>query len=318
MNFTILPFFEKYFAVDEPFIIGCSTGSDSMYLLYKILETPYRKNMIAAYFNHHTREQCSQEEAFLCELWKKENFTVEIWECDFEKIKKLYPGKSFEELAREKRYQFFDALCHIHWATKVILAHHLDDRIETMFFHMLRGTKLSGLINMTEISGNIYRPLISLEKKEIKEYLEKNELQYYEDETNAGNEHTRNYIRNQISPLLGWVHPEYKKNISQLLKYFEVLHTENKKNVEHFLKTSQENGLWESFLLSDFENLSDFLQKEVIVEIYSRQNGNSTIWLSEWNIAEILRFFHGKNNPTEKQIHKLSLFKKNGRIFYNK
>jgi len=56
---------------------------------------------------------------------------------------KLYPSKGFEELAREKRYQFFDALMHIHSAKYVMTAHHLDDRIETMMFNMIRGTKLT-------------------------------------------------------------------------------------------------------------------------------------------------------------------------------
>jgi tRNA(Ile)-lysidine synthase len=51
---------------------------------------------------------------------------------------KLYPNKSFEELAREKRYQFFDALLNIYNTDKIITAHHLDDKIETFFFNMIR------------------------------------------------------------------------------------------------------------------------------------------------------------------------------------
>jgi tRNA(Ile)-lysidine synthase TilS/MesJ len=43
-----------------------------------------------------------------------------VAECDFEKIQKLYPSKSFEELAREKRYQFFDAIMNIHNSKYVI------------------------------------------------------------------------------------------------------------------------------------------------------------------------------------------------------
>ena len=38
---------------------------------------------------------------------------------DFEKIQKIYPSKSFEELAREKRYQFFDAILNIYKINKV-------------------------------------------------------------------------------------------------------------------------------------------------------------------------------------------------------
>jgi tRNA(Ile)-lysidine synthase len=50
----------------------------------------------------------------------------------------MYPQKGFEELAREKRYQFFDAILNIYKTDKVILAHHLDDKIETFFFNLAR------------------------------------------------------------------------------------------------------------------------------------------------------------------------------------
>jgi len=41
-------------------------------------------------------------------------------------------------LAREKRYQFFNAILQIYKTDKVILAHHLDDKIETFFFNLAR------------------------------------------------------------------------------------------------------------------------------------------------------------------------------------
>jgi hypothetical protein len=39
-----------------------------MFLLYKILETKYAKNIIACYFNHKTRLETDLEERFLEEL----------------------------------------------------------------------------------------------------------------------------------------------------------------------------------------------------------------------------------------------------------
>ena len=281
-----------------------------MFLLYKILETHYKKNLIVAYFNHHTREQCQQEEDYLIDLWKKEGIQVEIWECDFEKIKKLYPSKSFEELAREKRYQFFDALCHIHNAKKIFLAHHLDDRIETMMFHMLRGTKLTWLINMQEISWNIFRPLLGIEKKDILNYLEEYSLPYFEDESNAKNEHTRNFIRNQITPLFEKVHPENKKNLSHLLEYFEDMKEYIDENVALFLWNTHD------FLLKDFLLQSPFFQKEILRKIYFERNNRSTIGLSEANISEVLRFLNEKNGKWIKEIHGLKLKKEKGIIYF--
>ena len=118
---------------------------------------------MVCYFNHKTRPETDEEEAFIEALWKEKWFPVEIAECDFEKIKKLYPDKGFEELARDKRYAFFDAIMHIYNSKYVITAHHLDDKIETFFFNLARGSKLTGLINMTESSWAVLRPLLQLQ-----------------------------------------------------------------------------------------------------------------------------------------------------------
>ncbi|MBT3729087.1 hypothetical protein HOF65_06095 [bacterium] len=53
-------------------------------------------------------------------------------------MQKLYPSKSFEELAREKRYAFLNAVMNIHNAKYIITAHHLDDKLETFIFNLSR------------------------------------------------------------------------------------------------------------------------------------------------------------------------------------
>lgn len=310
MNLNIQAFLEKYYCSDEKIVLACSTGADSMFLLYEILKTPYKDNLVACYFNHNTRKQCKLEEEFLLGLWKKEGFQVEVAECDFEKIQKLYPSKSFEELAREKRYQFFDAVCHLHKSKQVVLAHHLDDRIETYMFNMLRGSKLTGLINMTESSGSVLRPLLWLEKSQILTYLQENNLAYFEDESNESNEYTRNFMRNEILPKFEQVHPEHKKNLQNLFSYFE--------DVKSHLDNEVSIFLWEknNFSIIEFNVLSPLLQKEVIRKIFYISNNKSTIGLSQWNIAEVIRFINGKNNKTVKEVHGMKMKKDGDRIGY--
>jgi tRNA(Ile)-lysidine synthase len=306
----IQSFLEKYYWPDDTVILACSTWVDSMFLLYQILKTPYRKNLVVCYFNHHTREQCKLEEEFLLELWKKENFKVEIWECDFQKIQKLYPSRSFEELAREKRYQFFEAICNIYTTDKIITAHHLDDKIETFFFNLLRGSKITGLTNMQEKSWGILRPLLHISKAEIYNFCKRENITYFEDETNKNSEYSRNFLRNDILPQFEKINPEYRKNISNFSEYLEEVKSHIDMQVLSFL--------WEgsSFSLPDFLNLSPFLQKEVIRYIYYISNGNSTIGLSEANIAEVLKFLKGKNNKTKKEIRGMNLFKDGEMINY--
>lgn len=310
MNLHLENFLKKYLSPDDSVILACSGWPDSMYLLYQILQTSYENNIVACYFNHKTRPETDTEEQFLVELWKQEWFQVEVAECDFEKIQKLYPSKSFEELAREKRYQFFEAVANIYNSKYILTAHHLDDRIETYMFNMLRGSKLTGLINMRESSGWILRPLLSIEKSDIYKYLDDNKLQYFEDSSNADSQHTRNFLRNEILPKFSRVHPEHKKNIQNLLTYFEDIKHHIDQEVWGFLTT------WNSFSIPLFQKLSPLLQKEVIREVYYISNNKSTIWLSESNIAEVIRFIGWKNNKTIKEIRSLKMKKDGDMIFY--
>jgi len=71
-----------------------------------------------------------------------------------------------------------------------------------------------------------------------------------------------------------------------------------------------------SFLVSKFILLSPLIQKEVIREVFYRANNKSTIWLSEWNIAEAIKFINWKNNKTKKEIQNMKLFKDGDKIEY--
>jgi hypothetical protein len=70
------------------------------------------------------------------------------------------------------------------------------------------------------------------------------------------------------------------------------------------------------FYITDYNNLSELLQKEIIRHIFYISNNKSTIWLSEANIAEIIRFINWKNNKTIKEIKNLKMKKENEIIIF--
>jgi len=307
---NIQTFLEKYYKADDKIILACSAGPDSMFLLYQILDSQYAKNLVVCYFNHKTRPETENEEKFLENLAKQKWFEIEVADCDFKKLQKLYPGKSFEELARDKRYQFFDAVMNIHQAKYVITGHHLDDKIETFMFNMLRGSKLSGLTNMKESHGWVLRPLLSMEKTEILEYLDDHRLEYKIDQSNAESIYTRNKIRNDILPKCWEINGAYRKNMWNLMHYLEEIQEWIDEQVEKFIWSEKD------FLITDFNNLTKFLQKEVIRYVYYISNGKSTIWLSSSNIDEVIRFINWKNNKTVKEIKNLKMSKDNKKILW--
>ena len=306
-------FLEKYFKKDEKVIVWCSAWPDSMFLVYKILETKFAKNLVICYFNHNLREEALEEEKFLEDLAKEKWFQIEIWDAKIKELKeKFYKSISLEELARQKRYEFFNAILNIYNSDKILLAHHLDDKIETFFFNLVRGSKISWLVNMKEKSWVILRPLLNISKKEILEFLEKNNLSYKIDKTNFENDFARNKLRNLIIPKVSERNEKYKQNISNFMDYLDEIKDLLDLEVKNFLEKFD----WKYFLIEDFPSLPHFIQKAVIRYIFFISNWNSTIWLTSKNIDEVIKFINWKNNKTKKEIKQMKLSKDNKKILY--
>ena len=70
------------------------------------------------------------------------------------------------------------------------------------------------------------------------------------------------------------------------------------------------------FYIEHFNALPSIFQKEVIRSIFHITNWNSTIWLSEANINEVIKFINWKNNKTVKDIKQMKLKKENKIIIY--
>ena len=110
---------------------------------------------------------------------------------------------SLETAAREARYGVFDALVQKGIANKIALAHHQNDQAETILMHLFRGAGLSGLKGMDyQKDGTYIRPMLSTPKEQVLQYLKDNNISYVDDETNMESVYTRNYLRNEVLPLL--------------------------------------------------------------------------------------------------------------------
>jgi len=82
----------------------------------------------------------------------------------------------------------------------IFLAHHEDDKAETVFFNIMRGCGLSGLSTLKAVNGIFRRPLLSIPKSAIIDYAHKTGLPVREDLTNRENDYSRNKIRNLLIP----------------------------------------------------------------------------------------------------------------------
>src|SRR5690606_21541040 len=109
-------------------------------------------------------------------------------------------------------------------AKLIAVGHHADDQVETMLMHLLRGSGLTGLAGMKEITVipefdneiKIIRPLLSFKRSEIEEYCAINNLEFVVDETNASDLYERNQIRHEIIPYLNERYPGLNQRLLNL------------------------------------------------------------------------------------------------------
>ena len=185
---------------NEKIVIGLSGGMDSVCLFYLLKDLGYE--LEAVHVNHQIRgETADRDEAFVKALCEKERVNFHGYHFDVPKISRT-ERLSEEEAGRKMRRQAFFEVLEKTGASKIALAHHGNDRAETMLFHLCRGTGIRGLATMKPVDGAIIRPVLWAQRKEIEAYVKKKGYPYVEDETNQSSEYTRNKIRHEILPLM--------------------------------------------------------------------------------------------------------------------
>lgn len=112
--------------------------------------------------------------------------------------------QSLEELAREARYQQLQQA--LQQEECLLTAHHADDQAETVLLQLLRGAGLPGLAAMPAArqlgEHRLLRPLLSYTREQLYAYAQQHDLEWIEDESNTNTQFDRNYLRQQVMPLL--------------------------------------------------------------------------------------------------------------------
>ncbi|MCU1715831.1 tRNA lysidine(34) synthetase TilS [Pseudomonas sp. 5P_3.1_Bac2] len=111
---------------------------------------------------------------------------------------------SLEQAARNARYQAIAAQLA---AGQVLLtAQHRDDQAETLMFRLLRGAGVQGLRAMPSArplgAGQLVRPLLNCARSELLAYAQEHGFHWVEDPSNAQPHYSRNFLRQQVLPLL--------------------------------------------------------------------------------------------------------------------
>lgn len=248
--------------MSEKWIVAVSGGPDSMALLDMVRKEELE--CIIAHVNYHMRDTSDQDMNLVSEYANRFGIPIEIKHFDPKTQK-----RNFQSEAREFRYNFFEELAKRYDAKGVLLAHHLDDDVETYLFQKERGMK-SEFVGINKYSAYrtilLKRPLLSMRKSELVSYCESNNVSYAIDESNTDTKYTRNRIRQEIKDL----------DDSQWSQLIKEMYREKETWSKYQAKLNGVVSTWgESVSLDDFSNLNpriDYLRlwmREKNIDVHS-------------------------------------------------
>lgn len=190
-----------------------------------------RLSLEAVHVNHGLSPNADAWAALCRRLCKRLDVPLTV-----KRVKVAKRDEGLEAAAREARYKVFSELK----ADCIAVAHNLDDQAETVLMNLLRGTGRRGARGMLARSPfrekTLLRPLLETSRKQIEAYARRHELEWIEDESNADESLTRNFIRRRIGPLLEQKYPKWRENLARAARHFARSEAEAQELLREFLR----------------------------------------------------------------------------------
>jgi tRNA(Ile)-lysidine synthase len=162
--------------------------------------------LVVCHLNYRLRGQESEADArFVRRLAARAGLPFEL-----RQVPRLPGQRSLQMEAREARQEFL-AETYTQWSAEgIFLGHQADDQVETFLFNLCRGTsslahaamRFRSTWQAPEQQIVLFRPLLSVWKKELYLFAKSRHLTYREDRSNVGQAFSRNKLRNGVIPRL--------------------------------------------------------------------------------------------------------------------
>jgi tRNA(Ile)-lysidine synthase len=187
----------------EPLLVMVSGGGDSVALL----DVAHRlgADVSALHVNYGLRDGASEDEAFVERLCEQLGVPLAV-----ERVQ-LGSGGNLQERARDARY----ALAEARTAGDYAAAHTASDQAETILYRLAVSPGSRALHGMSPRRGRLVRPLLSVTREEVREYLRARGLEWREDPSNADRRFARARVRHDVIEALRELSPGAERTIAE-------------------------------------------------------------------------------------------------------
>ena len=190
-------------------VLDCSTiglavsgGGDSIAMLTLASEWAEAKKKVikVVTVNHNLRTEAKEEAIFTRKFVNKlgHNHTILEW-------KRLADVGNLQAEASFARKKLISNWAKLNNIRTVLVAHTLNDQVETILMRFARGSGVDGLVGMKKILNLQgicwFRPLLTISRDDLRNFLKIKKLKWIEDPTNQDRKYLRVRARDAISQL---------------------------------------------------------------------------------------------------------------------
>ena len=188
-----------------PLLVACSGGGDSVALAALTADAAPALGVRVhlAHLDHGLRPGSAAEGDAVADLGERMGLPV------LRRRLEVPNEGNLEAEARRARYAALGELAADCGAGAVLTGHTADDRVETLWLWLLRGTGLNGLTPLPASRAlapgsplRVLRPLLDFRREELRGWLRARGLGWVEDPSNDDRSLRRNRIRHELLPLL--------------------------------------------------------------------------------------------------------------------
>ncbi|MDR1775564.1 MAG: tRNA lysidine(34) synthetase TilS [Actinomycetes bacterium] len=203
-----------------------SGGGDSVALLYLLLEIEdLRARMHVLHVNHHLsggEEDYAEEQ--VRRLCAELDLPLTVTSHDVADIARS-ERQNVEDAGRRLRYadadRVLDRLCTDAGCDRsdgrILTAHSRDDRVETFFVRAIMGSGTGALAGIRPQRGRIIRPLLDIDRIELRDWLTARNISWWDDPLNDDLEGTRVFIRTNIIPAAEQLRANFRENLARTM-----------------------------------------------------------------------------------------------------